>query len=143
MHIDGSCHCGNISFKLAWPLDATEIPARACGCSFCSKHAGVWTAHPGASLKVSIRDRAQVSDYRFDTGTAVFHTCRRCGVVPLVTSRIDERLYAVVSVHAFDNVAASMIRPSPATFDDEDTATRLARRQRHWVPDVEFVEGRG
>ena len=30
--------------------------------------------------------------------------CTACGVVPVVTSRIDGRLYAVVSVNAFENV---------------------------------------
>ena len=50
MRITGSCHCGNISFVLDWQPEPTEIPARACSCSFCTKHGGVWTSHPGAVL---------------------------------------------------------------------------------------------
>src|SRR4051812_13602991 len=37
----------------------------------------------------------------------------------VVTSRIDDRLYAVVSVNAFEGVAASLLRRMPASFDGE------------------------
>jgi hypothetical protein len=40
MLINGKCHCGNIAFTLGWEGEPPEIPARACGCSFCSgRHA--------------------------------------------------------------------------------------------------------
>jgi hypothetical protein len=140
MVITGGCHCGNTSFELTWEPDPTEIPARACSCSFCTKHGGVWTSHPGAVLRVSISDPALVSSYLFGTRTARFHVCARCGVVPLVTSLLDERLYAVVNVNAFDNVAPSLLRPLPVSFEGEGVETRLARRRRHWIADVRFVE---
>jgi hypothetical protein len=54
MLICGSCHCGNISFELNWLPDPTEIPARACNCSFCTKHGGAWTSLPTGSLRISI-----------------------------------------------------------------------------------------
>ena len=139
MLIRGSCHCRNIAFTLAWEPDPVEIPARACGCSFCSKHGGVWTSNPNGALKVMIEDAALVSRYSFGTQTAEFHICTRCGVVPVVTSRIDDRLYAVVSVKAFEGVEPSLLRRSPASFDGETEAARLARRKRNWIADVEFV----
>jgi len=46
MLIKGRCHCGNMVFELEWGGDPLEIPARACGCSFCVKHGGVWTSNP-------------------------------------------------------------------------------------------------
>ncbi|MET0348175.1 MAG: hypothetical protein ABW067_00175, partial [Rhizobacter sp.] len=58
MNILGSCHCGNISFTLDWSPEPTEIPARACGCSFCIKHGGVWTSCTTGSLQLRIRDSA-------------------------------------------------------------------------------------
>ena len=140
MLINGKCHCGNIFFTLDWKSDPTEIPARACTCSFCVKHAGVWTSAPGGELKVTVSDSSLVSRYMFGTRTAEFHICTRCGVVPVVTSRIDERLYAVVSVNAFEGVDSSWLRLAPATFDGEGTDSRLARRQRNWIGNVEFNE---
>jgi hypothetical protein len=142
MLIDGSCHCGNVSFTLDWRPDPVEIPARACGCSFCVKHGGVWTSCPTGSLRVRVRHPDRVARYAFGTKTAEFHVCTGCGVVPVVTSHIAGRLYAVVSVNAFDNVEAAKLRRSPASFDGESEGDRLARRQRHWIGDVEFEESR-
>ncbi len=141
MDIDGSCHCGNISFTLIWPGDPTEIPARSCGCTFCVKHGGVWTSDPDASLRVRLSDAGAVARYLFGSETADFLVCARCGVVPLVTSRIDGQVYAVVNVNSFDNVDRARLRPTPASFDDEDSQSRLDRRRRHWIADVTLVEG--
>jgi hypothetical protein len=141
MRIHGSCHCGNIAFDLDWKSDPGQIPARACGCTFCVKHGGLWTSNPDASLEVSVRDASRVAPYEFGTRTATFHVCAGCGVVPVVTSLIDERLYAVVSVNAFEGVAAESIRRAPASFDGEDTGARLERRKRNWIGDVRFAQG--
>src|SRR5207247_1096111 len=110
MLIKGKCHCGNIAFELEWEGNPPEIPARACGCTFCVKHGGVWTSNPQAKLAVSVRDAALVSKYAFGTRTATFHVCSRCGAVPLVTSEIAKRLYAVVNVNVFENVDPSRLR---------------------------------
>ena len=138
MLICGSCHCGNISFELRWEPDPAEIPARACTCSFCTKHGGVWTSCPTGRLIVSIADPAKVSPYVFGTKTAQFHICTRCGVVPLVTSEIDGNTYAVVSVNAFQGVERSRLKAVSATFDAEDERSRLARRKQNWIPSVHF-----
>src|ERR1051326_2532045 len=114
MRIHGSCHCGNISFELTWNPSPKEIPARACGCSFCTKHGGVWTSNPNGELDLTVKDVSQVSKYRFGTETAEFQICSNCGIVPVVLSEIDGRLYAVVSVNAFENVERSLLRRAPA-----------------------------
>jgi len=140
MLIHGKCHCGNIAFSLAWEPDPTEIPARACTCSFCVKHGGVWTSNPGGALRVAVKDPTLVSRYEFGTRTAEFHVCARCGIVPVVTSRIDGRLYAVVSVNAFDGIDPSLLRRAPTNFDGEGNDSRLERRKRNWIANVEYVE---
>lgn len=140
MHITGQCHCGNIAFTLNWLPEPTEIPARACTCSFCRSHGGVWTACPGGTLRIRLTDRHRVSNYEFGTKTAQFHVCAICGVVPVVTSRIGDRLYAVVNVNTFENVPAEMLRRAPVTFDNEQETERLARRKRNWIGDVGFAD---
>jgi len=141
MLIAGKCHCGNIAFGLEWEGDPPEIPARACGCSFCVKHGGVWTSNPRSSLEVAIGDASRVSKYVFGTRTATFYVCSTCGTVPLVTSEIANHLYAVVNVNALENVDAAWLRRAAADFDGEDTASRLARRQRNWIAEVRITEG--
>ena len=138
MLVSGSCHCGNISFVLDWQPEPTNIPARACGCSFCIKHGGVWTSCPTGSLVVRTRDSQRVSLYAFGTKTAQFHVCTSCGIVPVVTSTIEQTVYAVVSVNAFDNVKPELLRRGTVSFDGEGTGDRLARRQRNWIRRVTF-----
>jgi hypothetical protein len=138
MLIDGRCHCGNISFRLTWEPEPLEIQARACTCSFCVKHGGVWTSCPTGALEVRIDDPDAVTRYSFGTRTAEFHVCGRCGIVPVVTSEIDGRVYAVVSVNAFENVDPARIRRAPISFDGEGEESRLARRARNWIPSVQL-----
>lgn len=89
-------------------------------------------------LTVEIADPGRVSRYVFGTKTAQFHICAKCGVVPVVTSEIDGKMYGVVSVNAFQGVDRSLLRHASATFDAEDEQSRLARRKCNWIPNVTF-----
>jgi hypothetical protein len=140
MHLTGQCHCGNIALQLEWAGDVPEIPARACGCSFCVKHGGVWTSNPQAKLAVTIRDAAKVSKYAFGTRTAVFYVCSRCGGVPVVTSDVEDHRYAVVNVNTLENIDPARLRRSTVSFEGEDIASRLARRTHNWIADVRIDE---
>jgi hypothetical protein len=140
MLIRGSCHCGNISFELDWIPEPVRIPARVCSCSFCTRHNGVWTSCPTGSLRVVLREPGRITAYAFGTETAEFHVCTRCGIVPIVTSRIDGRLYAVVNVNTFEGVDPALLDRKPSVLEGETEETRLARRARNWIGDVELVE---
>jgi hypothetical protein len=126
--------------RLEWEGDPPRIPARACGCSFCFKHGGVWTSNPKARLDIVIRDRTLVSKYAFGTRTATFHVCVRCGAVPFVTCEMDGRVYAVVNVNTLENVEPAWLDRASASFEGEDLASRLARRKRNWIAEVRIAE---
>ena len=134
MKIAGRCHCGNISYEFE---ARGELTARACSCTFCVKHGGVWTSDPQGSLAATVGNA--VSIYRFGTQTGDFHVCARCGVVPFVTSEIDGRLYAVVNVNTFDTLDPKTLPRAPVSFDDETTQNRLARRKQRWIPTVSIA----
>jgi hypothetical protein len=136
MLLNGQCHCGNIEFTLDWPEGQPDVPARECNCSFCIKHGGVWTSDPGAKLSVVLHHADLVSKYAFGTETATFHVCTRCGTVPIVTSEVQNHLYAVVNVNTFENFDRLRLRRGVATFDGEDVQSRLARRRENWIADV-------
>ncbi len=141
--ITGGCHCDNIAYRLHWPKSGPGIPlgipVRACGCAFCRKHGGAYTSHPDARLEVRFADASRVERYRFGTKTAEFLVCRKCGVVPVVTSMIEGTLHAVVSVRSFDDVDPTEFEIAETDFDGETTEDRLARRQRNWISDVSVV----
>ncbi len=141
MQITGRCHCGNTTFLFTWEPETKEIPARACTCSFCTKHGGVWTACATGSLSVIVSNPSLVSRYTFGTKTAEFHICSRCGIVPVVTSRVEGQTYAVVNVNAFEGVDPALLRPVSASFDNESEDVRLARRKKHWIANVEYLDG--
>jgi hypothetical protein len=90
-------------------------------------------------LRVSVQDPAQVHEYAFGTRTALFHVCRRCGVVPVVTSDLDGRRHAVVNVNTFEDLDPALLDRASVSFEGEDTGDRLARRKRSWIPDVVFA----
>ena len=139
MNIEGACHCRNITYTLRWPDDGSTIPVRACSCSFCTKHGGTYTSHGEAALTAVVHDDTLVTQYRFGTATADFYVCSRCGVVPFVTSLIEDQLYAVVNVNSFEGIDPSSFSRAVTDFDGETTDSRLDRRQRNWIPSVTVV----
>ena len=136
MKIQGKCHCGNISFELEGPGEPSELPVRACTCTFCVKHGGVWTSHPAGRLTARVREAALHSRYRMGTGTAEFHICARCGAVPFVTADIDSRLYAVVNVNTFEGIDPASLARTAVSFEGESKESRLQRRKQRWIPAV-------
>ena len=136
MKIQGKCHCGNISFELEAPGEPGALAVRACTCTFCVKHGGVWTSHPAGRLSARVREAPLHSRYRMGTGTAVFHICARCGAVPFVTSDIDARLYAVVNVNTFEGIDPATLARSAVSFEGESQESRLQRRRQRWIPNV-------
>ena len=136
--IDGSCHCGNIRFTLYWPASSTDIPVRECGCTFCRKHGGAWTSHRESTLRAIFKDQSLISAYHFGTETAAFHVCARCGVVPFVTSDIDDHLYAVVNCNTLNATGQFTLSRSASNFSGEELVDRLARRKRNWISNVEI-----
>jgi hypothetical protein len=56
------------------------------------------------------------------------------------TSQIDDKLYAVVNVNTLDGVDPALLCHSSMTLDDEDKASRLARRKRNWISNVNYTE---
>lgn len=134
----GSCHCGNIHVAIDWPDSAhtPTIPVRACGCNFCQKHKTVWTSHPNGRFSLEVNDSSKVTPYRLGTGTAEYHVCSNCGVVPITTCIMEGTRYAVLNSTTFDNVESSQLAQSATDFDGETKEERLARRRRNWTPEA-------
>lgn len=82
-----------------------------------------------------------MSRYQFGTRTAQFLTCMHCGVVPVCTSQIEGKLYAVVNVNTFESFDRACLSHGQVDFDGEATDARLERRQRYWIENVRYVEG--
>lgn len=139
--LSGSCHCGNIRYRYGSPVPEAEIAARACGCSFCTRHGAAYTSHVEGWLQVVVDDASLLLRYRFGTGSADFFVCARCGIVVLATSDIGGALYGVINVRTLPRGALLARRARATTFDGESAAERLQRRRLTWIPKVEVRFG--
>lgn len=136
MLISGQCRCGNISLNLEWLPDPSRIPAWACTCSFCQAHKGVWTSSSSAKLQVQINNPTLLTRHTFGTRTADFLICKQCEDIPVVTSEIDGRLYAVVNVHTLRGIPPTLLKHFQSDFDGESVEERTNRRRQNWISNV-------
>lgn len=134
--LEGGCHCGAVRYSLEWPEPPAVIPARRCGCSFCTRFNGIWTSHPGARLEMRVAGDVPMSRYRFGTRTADFRFCSRCGVALLATCEIGGSTRAVLNVNTLDEDQKIEFDSSDSCFDGESLEQRLARRGRNWIGTV-------
>ena len=72
----GGCHCGAVSFEVHAPAD---MEALRCNCSICTMTGFVHLIVPKDAFEL-ISGQDQLTDYRFNTGTAKHLFCRTCGV---------------------------------------------------------------
>lgn len=72
----GSCHCGAVTFEFDGPavLDATR-----CNCSICKMTGFVHVFATKTEFRI-ISGEDNLTDYRFNTGTARHLFCKTCGV---------------------------------------------------------------
>ena len=98
LSLTGSCHCGRVSVKLR--TSSKTLPAaRACGCSFCTKHGAAWTSDPQGELVLSHRAPDDIRRYRFGLGITDFIICAHCGVPCVAMGMVDDRLLGVVNIN--------------------------------------------
>ena len=88
MHLDGSCHCGEVTFSVE---SAQPVPFMRCYCSICRKTAGAggYAINLGADFKtLQVKGKRHLRVYRalMDKGggkteqsTGHRHFCAKCG----------------------------------------------------------------
>ncbi len=132
--LNGSCHCGDVSYVLEWPDDSVP-PLRTCDCTFCVKHGGIYTSHPNAALRVTLHAAEALSTYEFGTRTGRFCSCKRCSVFVFVISTIDGRDRAVLNARTLADFKGPATVPIH-TYEGETVDDRLGRRGRNWIGTV-------
>ncbi len=130
----GQCHCGAVGFEYRTDVPDAQWPVRACQCSFCLKHGGVYTSDPAGSVRFTQADATLLSRYRFGQQTADFLFCGRCGgYLGAVTEEGGPRL-AVLCIRAFDPQPAGLPAPHPMSYEGETSGDRNTRRAARWTP---------
>ncbi len=137
----GRCHCGNLGVIFESRRRPGELFVRSCACSFCRRHAGRYVSDPEGGVRITVRDPAKLTRYRFGHKTADFLVCGNCGVFLGAVMTEDASSYAVINVNTFDQAEAFGTGPAAFDYDSEDEADRLTRRKARWTPVLGFVEG--
>ncbi len=111
-----------------------EWPVRACQCSFCRKHAGVYTSDPAGSVRFRHEDPGMISRYRFGHRTADFIFCGRCGGYLGAVTEEGGQALMVINIHALDPQPDGLPAARPMSYEDETGGDRNARRSARWTP---------
>ena len=130
----GSCHCGALGFEYRTELAPETWSIRACQCSFCLKHGGVYTSDPAGSLRFTHGEPGQLTLYRFGHQTADFIFCGRCGGYLGAVTEEDGQQLMVLNVHALDPAPEGMPAAQPMSYEGETTGDRNSRRGKRWTP---------
>jgi hypothetical protein len=134
MTYEGGCHCGRLRVSFTTAHAPTELPLRACQCTFCRRHGALTTSDPDGEIVLTVAETPPGGWYRFGTGVTDFWVCASCGVYVGAYVEVGGRGRAVVNARALD--ARSEFTQAPASMDygQESRDGKLERRGRVWSP---------
>ena len=116
----GGCHCGAVAFEVEAPA---RVTVSDCNCSVCRMSGFLHLIVPAARFRL-LRGAEELSEYRFNTGTARHLFCRRCGVKSFYVPRSNPDGYSV-NLRCLDPVTLEEVTIEP--FDDDDREASDAR----------------
>lgn len=117
-HCEGGCHCGAVRFRVAIP---TSVLVHQCNCSICQKSGYLHLIVAAENFEL-LQGKENLTDYRFNTGTAQHLFCRSCGIKSYYVPRshpdgfsvnfncIDQPAWLEVKIETFDGQNWSMNR---------------------------------
>ena len=86
----GNCHCGAVQFEI--DTDLKELTT--CDCSICwRKNALMIKVHKGA-FRLQ-QGKRTLSEYQFNTNTAIHFFCSVCGIYPFHRKRVTPDFFGV------------------------------------------------
>ena len=116
----GGCHCGAVSFEVDAPA---RVTVSDCNCTICRMSGFLHLIVPAARFRL-LRGEADLSEYRFNTGTARHLFCRRCGVKSFYVPRSNPDGYSI-NLRCLDPSTLEEVNIEP--FDDDDREASDAR----------------
>lgn len=72
--LEGTCHCGNVKWTYAKPLESVT----ACNCTLCRRYGALWAyGHLDAGIQVSGPTQAYMRGRKING----YHFCSQCGCI--------------------------------------------------------------
>lgn len=100
MQYQGSCHCGNIKFKIEGEIES----ALSCNCSICQRKGTLLWFKPWQDLQLLNPD-APISSYSFNKHVIQHKFCPTCGVTPFAEG-VDPKgnKVAAINIRCIENI---------------------------------------
>jgi hypothetical protein len=134
MRLEGGCHCGRLRVAFTTTRVLTELPLRACQCTFCRRHGALTTSDPAGEVVLTVAELPAGGWYRFATGMTDYWVCPGCGVYVGAYVEADGQGRAVVNTRALDGRDEFTQPPAAMDYGQETREGRLERRLRVWSP---------
>jgi hypothetical protein len=114
----GGCHCRRVRFEIDAPavLDALD-----CNCSMCRMAGFLHLIVPASRFRL-IEGEGELSEYRFNTGTARHLFCRHCGIKAFYVPRSHPDGWSV-NARCLDPGTVAELRITPFDDNDREAAT--------------------
>ena len=114
----GGCHCRRVRFEIDAPavLDALD-----CNCSMCRMTGFLHLIVPASRFRL-IEGESELSEYRFNTGTARHLFCRHCGIKAFYVPRSHPDGWSV-NARCLDPGTVAELRITPFDDNDREAAT--------------------
>jgi hypothetical protein len=109
----GGCHCGAVAFEVEAPA---KLVASDCNCSICRMSGYLHLIVPRSRFHL-LQGADELTEYKFNTGTARHLFCGRCGVKSFYVPRSNPDGYSV-NVRCLD--PATIEHVEVQLFDDND-----------------------
>jgi len=109
----GGCHCGAVAFEVEAPA---KIVASDCNCSICRMSGFLHLIVPRSRFHL-LQGADELTEYKFNTGTARHLFCSRCGIKSFYVPRSNPGGYSV-NVRCLDPRTIEHIEVP--LFDDND-----------------------
>ncbi len=116
----GGCHCGTVAFEVDAPA---RITASDCNCSICRMTGYLHLIVPRSRFRL-LRGADQLSEYKFNTGSARHLFCSHCGIKSFYVPRSNPDGYSV-NVRCLDR--ATIAQVDVELFDDNDRGAAEAK----------------
>jgi len=111
---------------------------RSCSCSFCSIHGAIYTSDPTGELTVTVKSKTDLNIDQFSSKQVDFIFCASCGVLPLATTVIDSKVYAIINLKTAQ-IDLSQITIHNSDFSDESAEKSTHRRKSNWIANVKII----
>jgi hypothetical protein len=97
-------------------------------------HDALSTSDPAGELRFHCNDAEALQRYRFALKTADFLLCRHCGVYIGAVIEVDGNHFGIINTHALEAPPDDLADVCAISYDGEDVAGRVSRREERWTP---------